>query len=366
MKFTIEREFLLKALQMVVGAVERKQTMPILGNVLLDVTSHLLRITATDTEVELIVRVTLTEPAESGTITAPARKLIDICRTLPEGSILQLQLKDDKLIVQSGRSRFSLATLPANDFPSVEEDMGLQEFTINSREFSHLIEATHFSMAQQDVRYYLNGLLLELRGTQIATVATDGHRLAIARLTHAMNLGERQVILPRKGILELMRLLNSLDEMFTLTITANHVRVEGTSFTFTSKLIDGRFPDYDRVIPRQCGQKVVIDRVMFREALSRVAILSNEKYRGVRLMFEPNQLKIKANNPDQEEAEEELLIHYSGPSIEVGFNVGYLLDVLQSISTDTVNVGFTDGNSSVLVEANDEATASYVIMPMRI
>lgn len=366
MKFTIERESLLKPLQMVVGAVERKQTMPILGNVLIEVSSHLLRITATDTEVELIARLPLTEPAESGVITAPARKLIDICRTLPDGAMVHLQLKDDKLLVNSGRSRFTLTTLPAEDFPSVEEDQGLQEFNISSSVLSQLIDATHFSMAQQEVRYYLNGLLLELRGAQIASVATDGHRLAISRHLEKVQLGERQVIIPRKGVTELMRLMNGLDETLTVTLTANHIRVQGDAFTFTSKRIDGRFPDYERVIPRQCGQTVVIDRVLWRDALNRVAILSNEKYRGVRLMFEANLLKIKANNPDQEEAEEELLINYNGPNIEVGMNVGYLLDVLQAIRHDTVSVGFTDANSSLLIEAEEGAPSSYVIMPMRI
>lgn len=366
MKFAIERESLLKPLQMVVGAVEKKQTMPILGNVLIEVSSHLLRITATDTELELIARLPLKEPAESGRLTAPARKLIDICRTLPDASQVQLQLKDDKLSVNSGRSRFTLATLPADDFPNVEEDHGLQEFTISSTEFLKLIEATYFAMAQQDVRYYLNGLLLELQGSEISAVATDGHRLAIARFTSAQLLGDRQVIVPRKGIVELMRLLNSLEESLTITLTVSHIRVEGTAFTFTSKLIDGRFPDYQRVIPKHCSQTVDIDRILLKEALSRAAILSNEKYRGVRLIFETNLLKIIANNPEQEEAEEELLISYNGPSVEVGFNVSYLLDVLQSLSTETIKLSFTDANSSVLIETEESSASSYVIMPMRI
>lgn len=366
MKFIIDREALLKPLQMVAGAVERKQTMPILGNVLVDVNSHQLHITATDTEVELNARVTLGEPAEAGQITAPARKLIDICRSLPESASLTLTLKGEKLLVQSGRSRFSLATLPAEDFPNVDDTVAECEFTINSTLLARLIETTYFAMAQQDVRYYLNGLLLELRGSQITTVATDGHRLAFCHMAGAQDYGEQQVILPRKGVAELIRLLNQTDEDLSVSLTVNHLKIAAKGFTFTSKLIEGRFPDYQRVIPRQCPTQIEIDRDVLKDALTRASILSNEKYRGVRLELQDNLLKISANNPEQEEAEEELLINYSGKSVEVGFNVGYLVDVMNAMPEGGVNLGFTDTFNAVLIESKAEHPAGYVVMPMRL
>jgi DNA polymerase-3 subunit beta len=365
MKFSATRESFLKPLQAVIGVVERRQTMPILSNVLLKVEDGQLTITATDLEVELAATTAVAEDG-SGEITVPGRKLHDICRALPDGSDLDVSLAGERMTIKSGRSRFTLATLGAADFPLVEEVAAQQAMTLAQNELETLLEKTQFSMAQQDVRYYLNGLLLETEGATLRAVATDGHRLALSQIVLPDGgAREMQVIVPRKGVLELSRLLGHEGQL-TLTIGANHVRVELDDTRFTSKLIDGRFPEYGRVVPKNPKNVVTADRALLREALQRAAILSNEKYRGVRLDLSENNIVIQANNPEQEEAVETLEVEYRGDSMEIGFNVNYLLDALGAVDEASVQLGVTDGNSSCLITAPGDESTKYVVMPMRL
>lgn len=365
MKFSATRESFLKPLQAVIGVVERRQTMPILSNVLLKVEDGKLTMTATDLEVELAAAAAV-EESGGGEITVPGRKLHDICRALPDGSELDVSLTGERMTIKSGRSRFTLATLGAADFPLVEEVAAQQAMTMAQSELETLLEKTQFSMAQQDVRYYLNGLLLETEGSALRAVATDGHRLALSQIVLPdAGAREMQVIVPRKGVLELSRLLGNEGEL-TLTIGANHVRVELDETRFTSKLIDGRFPEYGRVIPKDPKNVVTADRALLREALQRAAILSNEKYRGVRLDLSDNNIVIQANNPEQEEAVETLEVEYRGDSMEIGFNVNYLLDALGAVDDASVQLGVTDSNSSCLITAPDDENTKYVVMPMRL
>ncbi|GLZ86199.1 DNA polymerase III subunit beta [Pseudomonas sp. BN414] len=367
MHFTIQREALLKPLQLVAGVVERRQTLPVLSNVLLVVEGQQLSLTGTDLEVELVGRVALEEPAEPGEITVPARKLMDICKSLPSDALIDIRVDEQKLLIKAGRSRFTLSTLPANDFPTVEEGPGSLNFSLVQSKLRRLIERTSFAMAQQDVRYYLNGMLLEVNAGVLRAVATDGHRLAMCAMNAGIEAAERhQVIVPRKGILELARLLTEQDGEVRIVLGQHHIRATTGEFTFTSKLVDGKFPDYERVLPRGGDKLVVGDRQALREAFSRTAILSNEKYRGIRLTLAAGLLKIQANNPEQEEAEEEVAVEYGGSNLEIGFNVSYLLDVLGVMSTEQVRLILSDANSSALVQEADNDDSSYVVMPMRL
>ncbi len=367
MHFTIQREALLKPLQLVAGVVERRQTLPVLSNVLLVVEGQNLSLTGTDLEVELVGRVALEETGEPGEITVPARKLMDICKSLPSDALIDVRLDEQKLIVKAGRSRFTLSTLPANDFPTVEEGPGSLNFTLPQAKLRRLIERTSFAMAQQDVRYYLNGMLLEVSANVLRAVATDGHRLAMCSMAAGIEQADRhQVIVPRKGILELARLLTEQDGEVAIVLGQHHIRATTGDFTFTSKLVDGKFPDYERVLPKGGDKLVVGDRQALREAFSRTAILSNEKYRGIRLLLASGTLKIQANNPEQEEAEEEVAVDYTGPGLEIGFNVSYLLDVLGVMTTDQVRLILSDSNSSALVQEAENDESAYVVMPMRL
>ena len=298
MKFTISRDALLKPLNLVAGVVERRQTLPILANVLLVLEGDHLSLTGTDLEVELVGRVQLAGAGDSGEVTVPARKLVDICKSLPEGSNIDFTVQDNRVTVKSGRSRFTLSTLPAREFPNVEDSMGTHQFTVKQGQLRRLIDRTGFAMAQQDVRYYLNGMLWEIRDKHLRVVATDGHRLAMCTLPGKIDASDDvQVILPRKGVLELARLLLEDDADIAIVIGSNHIRATTEHFTFTSKLVDGKFPDYQRVLPRSPDKVVLGSRLELRQAFTRTAILSNEKYRGVRLKLTPNTLDIVANNP---------------------------------------------------------------------
>lgn len=365
MKFSGERQALLSPLQAVIGVVERRQTMPILGNVLVSGRDGYVSLTATDLEVELVARaeVSVQQPGE---VTLPARKLLEILKALPEGSAVSVTVEGERAVVRSGKSRFTLATLPASDFPLVEDIRAQHATAISQVELKRLLDKTHFSMAQQDVRYYLNGMLLEIAGDTVRTVATDGHRLAFCEFGIGQPAGTaQQVIVPRKGVLELQRLLGN-EGVVELTLGSNHVRVEVGHIRFTSKLIDGRFPEYGRVIPVAPPKQVKAHRDSLRAALQRAAILSNEKYRGIRLSVKPNVLVLQAHNPEQEEAEEELEVSYSGEEVEIGFNVTYLLEALAAVDGGEVELGLTDGNSSCLVTSADMPSAKYVVMPMRL
>ena len=366
MRFVISREALIKPLQLVAGVVERRQTLPVLSNILLVAEGDQLSMTGTDLEVELVGRVTLDEPAEAGSITVPARKLMDICKSLPDNAIIEIKLVDAKVVIKAGRTRFTLTTLPATEFPNVEDCDQSFELTLPQEKLRHLIDQTGFSMAQQDVRYYLNGMMMEVSDGMLRSVSTDGHRLATSvTVAETANETSEQIIIPRKGILELARLLQGGDEPLKLVVGSNHIRAHVADYIFTSKLVDGKFPDYQRVIPRG-GDKIVLgNRQELRQVFSRIAILSNEKYRGVRLTLTSGFLKVMANNPEQEEAEETIAIDYQGESLEIGFNVNYLIDVLSIINSDIVRFTLSDSNSSALVESYDEEGSVFVVMPMR-
>jgi DNA polymerase-3 subunit beta len=365
MKLTATREQILGPVQHVIGVVERRQTMPVLSNVLLSARDGRLSVTGTDLEVELVSAMNLAVNAP-GEVTVPGRKFLDILRALPEGMSVALSLEGDRLVVRSGRSRFTLSTLPAAEFPVVEEINAQQVLRLPQAEFKRLIDKVHFSMAQQDVRYYLNGMLLESEGGKLRAVATDGHRLALGEATLLERVtGKQQVILPRKGVLELQRMLGSEGEL-ALTVGTNHVRCEIGDIRFTSKLIDGRFPEYSRVIPANANRIIGADREFLRQSLQRTAILSNEKYRGIRLNAKTNLLTLQAHNPDQEEAEDQIEVAYVGEEVEIGFNVTYLLEALSAIDTDRVHIALTDANSSCLVTADSGDGAKYVVMPMRL
>ena len=367
MKFSVSRDALLKPLNLVAGVVERRQTLPVLSNVLLNLDADRLSITGTDLEVELVGRLQLAAPGESGEITVPARKLAEICKSLSEGATIDVAVRDGKATLRSGRSRFTLATLPAREFPNIEDSIGTHQITLRQAQLRRLIERTGFAMAQQDVRFYLNGMYWELRDGRLRAVATDGHRLAVCTLPEALGgMEDVSVIVPRKGVLELARLMQNDDEEVVIILGSNHVRATTADFTFTSKLVDGKFPDYERVLPRAADKTVVGSRSELRQAFTRAAILSNEKYRGVRLHLSDSNLSIIANNPEQEQAEEEVPVSYSGEDLEVGFNVSYLLDVLGVLDGDSVRVSLADANSSALLEEVEGGDCLYVVLPMRL
>ena len=365
MKFTAAREALLKPLQAVIGVVERRQTMPILSNVLIIAKDGQLSVTATDLEVELVAQ-TEVDAESDGEITVSGRKFLDICRALPEGAEVSVSLSGEKLSVRAGRSKFNLVTLPAAEFPVVEDIKAGQTITVSHESLGRLIEKTHFSMAQQDVRYYLNGMLLETGGKHLRAVATDGHRLALCQVDlDGGDLEEQQVIVPRKGVLELQRLMSG-DGDLDIELGSNHIRIQLDGIRFTSKLIDGRFPEYDRVIPKESSNELKADRTEFKSALQRTAILSNEKYRGIRLVIRDSGVMLQAHNPEQEEAEEELAVEYAGEDIEIGFNVNYLLDALGAVEGDDVTLSVQDSNSSCLIRQPGNDDCTFVVMPMRL
>ncbi len=366
MKFIIDRETLMKPLQMVNGVVERRQTLPILANVLLSVKGDKLSLTATDLEVQMNTHTGVKE-GEEGDITLPARKLLDICRALPDEAEVRISTKDDKAMIRSGRSRFTLTTLPAGEFPSIETSEGNLSFSLPQALLKRAIERTYFAMAQQDVRYYLNGLLLELADKLVRLVATDGHRLALCEVEYPDKFNDnQQVIIPRKGILELVRLLAEEDTEARVTLGGNFIQISTPEMSFTSKLIDGRFPDYQNVVPVSTDKTVTCDRDPLRQALNRVSILSNEKYRGVRMEFSQGLLRVFAHNPEQEEAEEEVAVDYNGNSLEIGFNVNYLLDALAACGTEQVQLLLSDPNSCCLIQGAGDKQCKYVVMPMRL
>ncbi|MES9855726.1 MAG: DNA polymerase III subunit beta [Sedimenticola sp.] len=366
MKIVSLRDNLLKPLQQVGGVVERRQTLPILANVLIHAGNGEISITATDLEVEMKT-VSSVECDEIFDFTLPARKLLDICRALPEESTIHLEVKGEKALLKSGRSRFTLGILPAQDYPSIEPTASSHRFSFPQNELKRLIDKTHFAMAQQDVRYYLNGMLIEVKQGIVRTVATDGHRLALSEVDCQIDSDiELQVILPRKAVIELSRLLTDSDESVDIDVSSNHIRIKMADTTFTSKLIDGKFPDYKRVIPSSTDKEVIADKDELRQALQRTSILSNEKYRGIRFQFNTGNLQLMAHNPEQEEAEEEMEISYEGEQLVIGFNVGYLMEVLSAIEGDKVKLLLSDASSSCLIQNVDNQSSNYVIMPMRL
>jgi len=366
MRFDINRDSLVGPLQLVCGAVERRQTLPVLSNVLLVLEGNTLSLTATDLEVELIAKVELASAGEEGEITVPARKFLDICKSLPSENI-EFNLKNQKVTLKCTANKFTLATLPATEFPSIEETVGSHELNLQQSLLKGMMDQTAFAMAQQDVRYYLNGMLFEITNNQLKAVATDGHRLAICDLETDFSYDSKiEAIVPRKGIQELMRLLENSEENVCLTLGTNHLRVITPGFTFTSKLIDGKFPEYDRVLPKNGDRTLIANRESLKDSFSRASILCNEKYRGVKMNLANNMLSIHANNPEQEEAEIDLGVDFDGEDLEIGFNVTYLVDVLNTMKCEKVKWTLGDSNSSALIEDADEGNSVYVVMPMRL
>ncbi|HUW52474.1 MAG TPA: DNA polymerase III subunit beta [Rhodanobacter sp.] len=366
MQFSIQREALLKPLQQVVGVVERRQTLPVLANLLVKVGEGRLSLTGTDLEVEMVAS-SEAEKLVDGEITIPARKLFDIVRALPDGAHIDLKLSGDRVAMTAGRSRFTLTTLPASEFPTVDAIELVEKVSLPEEVLRDLMERTAFAMANQDVRYYLNGMLLDLQEHTLRCVATDGHRLAMKETQLQSSVStRRQIIIPRKGVNELIGLLEPGDGQVELEFGRNHLRVRRGNVVFTSKLIDGRFPDYEAVIPLGADKTAMLDREVLRGALQRAAILSNEKYRGVRLELSPGKLRIVAHNPEQEEAVEEVEAETHVDDLAVGFNVGYLLDALAAIRGDKARLSLRDAQSSCLVQEEDNEHTRHVIMPLRL
>src|SRR5215475_4217109 len=366
MRFSIQREALLKPLQQVVGVVERRQTLPVLANLLVVADTNKVTFTGTDLEVEMSASTDGAE-LEAGEVTVPARKLFDICRALPDGSKVDFKQSGERVNVNAGRSRFTLATLPASEFPVIENIELNERISLPEATLKDLMERTSFAMAHQDVRYYLNGMLLDLREHSLRCVATDGHRLALAETKlDSKTSSSRQIIVPRKGVIELQGLFEAGDGQVELEFGRNHLRVKRGGVTFTSKLIDGRFPDYEAVIPIGADKEVRANRDELRAALQRAAILSNEKYRGVKLEVGPNRLRIVAHNPEQEEAVEEVEAKTGVAELSVGFNVNYVLDALGALSGDEVMLCLRDGQSSCLIKKPDSDETRHVIMPLRL
>lgn len=366
MRVTLQREDLLKPLGFVTSAVERRHALPILANTLITLRGGVLSLTGTDLEVEVKTTVAVKDGTE-GEVTAPARKLFDICRALPAQAKIDLRLEKEKLVLKSGSSRFSLVTMPATEFPGIETTDWQEQATLPQSELKELLVKTHFCMAQQDVRYYLNGLLLEFEDERVRAVATDGHRLAFAEvMLSARASNSRGIIVPRKGIQEVVRFLEDSSEPARISLTSNHIRITLNDLVFTSKLIDGRFPDYTKVIPRNQTKVVRIDREVFRETLNRVAILSNEKYRGIRLGLSKGVMRITAHNPEQEEAQEELSVPYQGEDLEVGFNVNYLSESVSALKSEEAELGLSDSDSSGVLRNPGDEQQLYVVMPMRL
>ncbi len=346
--------------------MDRRQSMQILGNFLLTAKGDELSVTASDLEVEVSIACRA-EIAREGSATLPAKKLLDICRSLPPDSMLQIDVSGGKGKVQSGRSRFSLGVLPSEDFPTVEGFNTVTKLEADANVLSDLISSTQFAMAHQDVRYYLNGLLLELSSSTIRAVATDGHRLALCDRDLATGLTNPvQVIVPRKAVQEIQRMLGHHEGLVTVVLGENHISVQIAGQLLIAKLVDGKFPDYQRVIPKQGEKMVIANREAIKAAFSRTSILSNEKFRGVRLVLSRDLLKAMTNNPEQEEAEEDIEVEYEGADLEIGFNVSYLLDVLSVLKSPFVRIELSDANSSAVIYAMDDERAKYVIMPMRL
>jgi DNA polymerase-3 subunit beta len=362
----ISRDALLRPLQAVSGIVERRQTLPILANVLLEQKDGRLFVTATDLEMQITANSELAGKQDQA-VTVGARKLQDLLRALPEESALNVDTAGGKMTVRAGRSRFNLQTLPASDYPRIGlSQEQLQNISLPQREFRGLLKLAEFAMAQQDIRYYLNGMLLVIDKGSLQAVATDGHRLSYASISVPGNYARQEVILPRKTVLELGKLLEDSESPVTIDVLANQVRFRFSNIELVSKVVDGKFPDYNRVIPSGHPKQLELSRSELLQALQRAAILSNEKFRGVRLVLGTDQLKIICTNSEQEEAEEEMEVAYKGEPLDIGFNITYLLDVLHNLSADHVVLGLGDANSSALITMPERSDYKYVVMPMRI
>lgn len=368
MKLKISREALLKPLQFATGAVERRHTLPILSHVLLIINENKLTLIGTDLEVELSGTLDLgNESKKNHELTLPGKKFLDICRALPENSILELVEENNRVVIGAGRSKFTLATLPAAEFPRTPEQQSIMEFNIPQNELRSLLEKTSFAIPQQDVRQYLNGLLLEVKDGSIQALATDGHRLALnaVKLQTSENTFA-QIIIPRKGVLELLRLLENSEDQVLISLNNNFISIKGDDFSLTSKLISGKFPNYSKIIPKKGDKAIILNRELLKQTLVRVGILSNEVFRSARFQLRPEMLRLTANNPEHEEAIEELPIAYQGENLDTIFNINYIIDILNSCNSENIQFSLKDSESGAIIEEVAENSNSlYVLMPIK-
>jgi len=364
-----DKEALLKSLQTITGIVERRHTLPILSNVLIERKDKKIMCIATDLEIQIT---TTTEDNSNikeslGSVTVGAKKLQDILRALPDKIKITLETEENKLLVKGGKSRFNLQTLPAEDFPKLPENTEVQDkITVTEGELKKFLLLVQYAMAQQDIRYYLNGLLLVKEENNLKAVATDGHRLGFALLPLKIKQEKKEIILPRKAVIELTKQLNENEDPVTIELLKNQIRFTFSNVVLVSKLVDGKFPDYNRVIPSGYEKHIEVNRILFLQALQRAAILSNEKFRGVRLILTKGNLRIVCSNNEQEEAQEELEVNYTGEALDIGFNISYLLDVLNNLTSETIQCSFGDSNSSAMITIPKNDNFKYVVMPMRI
>ena len=366
MNIKIDRELLLTPLGNVSGIVEKRHALPILSNLLLEGNGGKLKFTATDLEMQISTHVA-TEITDNFQLTISAKKLFDITRALPESSKIDIQIEDTKVIVKAKKSRFNLQTLPPQDYPLMKKDENdIVELTLPQNEFKALLKQVDFAMAQQDIRYYLNGLLIEVKDNNINIVGTDGHRLSFTSLALKDPTKPVQIIVPRKTIVELVKLLNDTDDLLEISFSNNQAAFKFNDIDLITKVIDGKFPDYGRVIPQGHNNFFDIERALLLDSMLRASILSNDKYRGIRMVIEEGNLKLVSNNSEQEQAEEELEIDYKGEKIDIGFNVTYLIDVLTNIQSQKLTIAFSDSSSSCLVTIPNNEKYKYVVMPMRI
>jgi DNA polymerase-3 subunit beta len=367
MNIKIDREALLKPLSSVSGIVERRHTLPILTNLLLEAKQDTLTLTATDLEMQISLSLPATPSSDIAT-TVSARKMLDICRALPDQSQITLEITDNRMQVKAGKSRFNLQTLPAGDYPMMAKGGGDTSLTLTlaQNQLKRLLRQVEYAMAQQDIRYYLNGLLFEVNGNRLNVVGTDGHRLSFTSTELQQSYEKQELILPRKTILELIKLLDDSDDEVSIEVSANQANFAFSGIRLISKVIDGKFPDYTRVIPNGYQNIFEVNRQMLLLAMQRASILSNEKYRGIRMVLGKDSLRLISSNSEQEEAEEELEINYGGDPLDIGFNVTYMIDVLTNVGTETITFSFADANSSCLVTVPGDDNYKYVVMPMRI
>jgi len=362
----IEKDSLIRPLQIIGGIIERRQPLPILSNVLIQKNGSNFRFVSTDLEIQITTYLGTEQTPSNESITVAAKKLQEILRVLPDDSKVSLDIQDSRLQIKAGKSKFNLQTLPAEDFPQISDQLkDAEKVQVKQKQFKELLGAVQYAMAQQDIRYYLNGVLLVIDGKFLKAVATDGHRLAFSSIQLSSSYTKREIILPRKTIGELFKLLSDVEDEITLELAETQVRMVFSDVTISSKVIDGKFPDYGKVIPSYTNH-LVMDRLPILQALQRVSILSNEKFRGVRLVLTEKNLRIISSNSEQEEAQEDMETDYHGPGLDVGFNVNYLLDGLNNISSQNVVFSFGDPNSSVLITKPGDENFKYVIMPMRI
>lgn len=368
MRFTINRESLLKPLQLVAGVVERKQAVTILSHVLLSVYNKQLQLVGTDVELEMQGFSDFDGKVETeGAVTLPGKKFLEICRALPEQSELEIIEENNRIIVSSGRSRFNLVTLPCSEFPRFKEEAYLVEISIKNKELKSLLEKTAFAIPQQDIRQYLNGLLFEIKDGSIQVIATDGHRLAMNSIeAPVVDNSFAQIIIPRKGVFELMRLVDDSDDELLIRLNNNHISVKGDEFCLLSNLISGKFPNYNKIIPKYGDKRLEFPRNDLKQVLTRVSVLTNEVFRSVSFQLRPGILCLMATNPEQEEAVEELPIDYQGENIDAVFNIGYLLDVLNCMTTELVCIFLRDNDGGIIMEeVNGKSNCLYVVMPIR-